>query len=90
MESNYSSYQNGNQTREQDFQKLSQTIGTSIQKISQNGSALFIYIMYLYYMFFVFSFGYATYGKSDWYSSRLPRTPKTIVSEIIDKLLKCP
>lgn len=37
MDSNYSSYQNGVQVREQDFQKLSQTIGTSIQKISQNG-----------------------------------------------------
>lgn len=32
------SYQNGGQNREQDFQKLSQTIGTSIQKISQNGN----------------------------------------------------
>lgn len=31
------SYQIGSQNREQDFQKLSQTIGTSIQKISQNG-----------------------------------------------------
>lgn len=31
------SYQNSGQTKEQDFQKLSQTIGTSIQKISQNG-----------------------------------------------------
>lgn len=31
------SYQNTTQSREQDFQKLSQTIGTSIQKISQNG-----------------------------------------------------
>lgn len=37
MDNGYNSYQNGNQVREQDFQKLSQTIGTSIQKISQNG-----------------------------------------------------
>lgn len=37
----FSSYQNGNQIREQDFQKLSQTIGTSIQKISQNGKVWF-------------------------------------------------
>lgn len=36
MES-YSSYQTGSTGREQDFQKLSQTIGSSIQKISQNG-----------------------------------------------------
>lgn len=35
MDSN--SYQNSGATKEQDFQKLSQTIGTSIQKISQNG-----------------------------------------------------
>lgn len=35
-----SSYQNGAQVREQDFQKLSQTIGTSIQKISQNVSSM--------------------------------------------------
>ncbi|KAG5889567.1 hypothetical protein JTB14_018552 [Gonioctena quinquepunctata] len=39
MESNFPSYQNG-QAREQDFQKLSQTIGTSIQKISQNVSSM--------------------------------------------------
>ncbi|VEN40320.1 unnamed protein product [Callosobruchus maculatus] len=40
MESNYSSYQNGGQNREQDFQKLSQTVATSIQKISQNVSSM--------------------------------------------------
>nr|CAI5832655.1 unnamed protein product [Callosobruchus analis] len=40
MESNYSSYQNGGQNKEQDFQKLSQTIATSIQKISQNVSSM--------------------------------------------------
>ncbi|KAJ8951285.1 hypothetical protein NQ318_008188 [Aromia moschata] len=40
METNYPSYQNGGQSREQDFQKLSQTIGTSIQKISQNVSSM--------------------------------------------------
>ncbi|XP_044269663.1 syntaxin-7 [Tribolium madens] len=34
------SYQNGGQNREQDFQKLAQTIGTSIQKISQNVSSM--------------------------------------------------
>ncbi|CAG9854137.1 unnamed protein product [Phyllotreta striolata] len=39
MEGNFS-YQNGEQNREQDFQKLSQTIGTSIQKISQNVSSM--------------------------------------------------
>ncbi|CAG9839554.1 unnamed protein product [Diabrotica balteata] len=39
MESNLG-YQNGSQSREQDFQKLSQTIGTSIQKISQNVSSM--------------------------------------------------
>ncbi|XP_060535405.1 syntaxin-7 [Cylas formicarius] len=38
MESGGGSYQNGTQTRDHDFQKLSQTIGTSIQKISQNVS----------------------------------------------------
>jgi syntaxin 7 len=39
MEGNYSfsSYHNGGPGREKDFQKLAQTIGTSIQKISQNG-----------------------------------------------------
>ncbi|XP_017778025.1 PREDICTED: syntaxin-7 [Nicrophorus vespilloides] len=39
MES-FSSYQNGSSNREQDFQKLSQTIGSSIQKISQNVSSM--------------------------------------------------
>ncbi|PSN57959.1 hypothetical protein C0J52_00203 [Blattella germanica] len=40
MEGNYSfsSYHNGGPGREKDFQKLAQTIGTSIQKISQNGT----------------------------------------------------
>lgn len=33
----FSSYHNGGGNREQDFQKLAQTIGTSVQKISQNG-----------------------------------------------------
>jgi hypothetical protein len=39
MEGNYSfsSYHNGGPGREKDFQKLAQTVGTSIQKISQNG-----------------------------------------------------
>lgn len=37
MDSSYSSYHNGTQHREQDFQKVAQTIGTSIQKIFQNG-----------------------------------------------------
>nr|CAD7406741.1 unnamed protein product [Timema cristinae] len=38
MDGNYSfsSYHNGGPGREKDFQKLAQTIGTSIQKISQN------------------------------------------------------
>jgi syntaxin 7 len=42
MEGNYSfsSYHNGGPGREKDFQKLAQTIGTSIQKISQNGKSL--------------------------------------------------
>ncbi|XP_022904107.1 syntaxin-7 [Onthophagus taurus] len=39
MES-FSSYHNGGQNREQDFQKLAQTIGSSIQKISQNVSSM--------------------------------------------------
>ncbi|KAF2902600.1 hypothetical protein ILUMI_03578 [Ignelater luminosus] len=39
MES-FSSYHNGGQNREQDYQKLAQTIGTSIQKISQNVSSM--------------------------------------------------
>lgn len=39
MES-FSSYHNGGQNREQDFQKLTQTIGSSIQKISQNVSSM--------------------------------------------------
>ncbi|KAF7281148.1 syntaxin 7 [Rhynchophorus ferrugineus] len=33
-------YQNGNQNRDQDFEKLTQTIGSSIQKISQNVSSM--------------------------------------------------
>jgi syntaxin 7 len=42
MEGNYSftSYHNGGPGREKDFQKLAQTIGSSIQKISQNGKSL--------------------------------------------------
>lgn len=39
MEYNYPSYQNG-ASKETDFQKLSQTIATSIQKISQNVSSI--------------------------------------------------
>lgn len=38
MDGSFSSYHNGTQHREQDFQKLAQTIGTSIQKIFQNGT----------------------------------------------------
>ena len=37
MDAGFSSYHNGGPAREQDFGKLSQTIGTSILKISQNG-----------------------------------------------------
>lgn len=37
MDIGFSSYHNGGPTREQDFGRLSQTIGTSILKISQNG-----------------------------------------------------
>lgn len=42
MEGNYSfsSYHNGGPGREKDFQKLAQTIGTSIQKIQQNVSSM--------------------------------------------------
>jgi syntaxin 7 len=42
MEGSYSfsSYHNGGPGREKDFQKLAQTVGTSIQKISQNGKPL--------------------------------------------------
>ncbi|XP_069701712.1 syntaxin-12 isoform X2 [Periplaneta americana] len=42
MEGNYSfsSYHNGGPGREKDFQKLAQTIGTSIQKILQNVSSM--------------------------------------------------
>ncbi|XP_044732024.1 syntaxin-7 [Chrysoperla carnea] len=36
----FSSYHNGGGTREQDSQKLAQTIGTSVQKISQNVSSM--------------------------------------------------
>lgn len=37
MDIGFSSYHNGGPAREQDFGRLSQTIGTSILKISQNG-----------------------------------------------------
>lgn len=42
MEGSYSfsSYHNGGPGREKDFQKLAQTVGTSIQKISQNVSSM--------------------------------------------------
>ncbi|XP_063239442.1 syntaxin-12 [Bacillus rossius redtenbacheri] len=42
MDNNYSfsSYHNGGPGREKDFQKLAQTVGTSIQKISQNVSSM--------------------------------------------------
>ncbi|KAB0797599.1 hypothetical protein PPYR_08592 [Photinus pyralis] len=36
----FSSYHNGGQNREQDYQKLSQTIGSSIEKISHNVSSM--------------------------------------------------
>lgn len=38
MDIGFSSYHNGGPAREQDFGRLSQTIGTSILKISQNGN----------------------------------------------------
>ncbi|KAK9885936.1 hypothetical protein WA026_013813 [Henosepilachna vigintioctopunctata] len=37
---NFPSYQNGNQGKQQDFQKLALTVETSIQKISQNVSSM--------------------------------------------------
>ncbi|XP_045462878.1 syntaxin-7 [Harmonia axyridis] len=37
---NFPSYQNGNQGKQQDFQKLTLTVETSIQKISQNVSSM--------------------------------------------------
>ncbi|XP_015586291.1 syntaxin-7 [Cephus cinctus] len=40
MDTGFSSYHNGGLTREQDFGRLSQTIGTSILKISQNVSSM--------------------------------------------------
>ncbi|XP_076248559.1 syntaxin 7 [Calliopsis andreniformis] len=40
MDIGFSSYHNGGPTREQDFGRLSQTIGTSILKISQNVSSM--------------------------------------------------
>ncbi|KAJ8960672.1 hypothetical protein NQ317_018518 [Molorchus minor] len=40
MDTSYSSYQNGNQTREQDFQKLSQSHRDKYSKISQNVSSM--------------------------------------------------
>ncbi|CAL1686278.1 unnamed protein product [Lasius platythorax] len=40
MDAGFSSYHNGGPAREQDFGKLSQTIGTSILKISQNVSSM--------------------------------------------------
>ncbi|XP_012279547.1 syntaxin-12 [Orussus abietinus] len=40
MDIGFSSYHNGGPTREQDFERLSQTIGTSIMKISQNVSSM--------------------------------------------------
>lgn len=45
MDSSFSSYHNGTQHREQDFQKLAQTIGTSIQKVFQNG--MYFAVVYL-------------------------------------------
>jgi hypothetical protein len=57
MEGSYSfsSYHNGGPGREKDFQKLAQTIGTSIQKISQNGKPLtctmFVYSLSFQYCY---------------------------------------
>lgn len=41
MDIGFSSYHNGGPVREQDFERLSQTVGTSILKISQNGNNFF-------------------------------------------------
>lgn len=41
MDIGFSSYHNGGPVREQDFEKLSQTIGISILKISQNGKSIY-------------------------------------------------
>ncbi|XP_058793392.1 syntaxin-12 [Phymastichus coffea] len=40
MDAGFSSYHNGGPTREQDFNRLAQTIGTSVLKISQNVSSM--------------------------------------------------
>ncbi|XP_008211032.1 syntaxin-12 [Nasonia vitripennis] len=40
MDAGFSSYHNGGPTREQDFSRLAQTVGTSILKISQNVSSM--------------------------------------------------
>ncbi|XP_011314197.1 syntaxin-7 [Fopius arisanus] len=40
MDIGFSSYHNGGPVREQDFERLSQTVGTSILKISQNVSSM--------------------------------------------------
>lgn len=44
MDIGFSSYHNGGPVREQDFERLSQTVGTSILKISQNGNFIFLFI----------------------------------------------
>lgn len=40
MDTEFSSYHNGGPVREQDFDRLAQTVGTSILKISQNVSSM--------------------------------------------------
>lgn len=44
---NFPSYQNGNQEKQQDFQKLALTVETSIQKISQNGEFKLLFYNYI-------------------------------------------
>lgn len=93
MDSN-SSYQNGSQLREQDFQKLTQTIASSIQKITQNGKQnrfsiimLFItLIISLKACFAYYSVVYAKDGQPDWDAPRFTGFAKTAVSIYLLKM----
>ena len=57
MEGYSNSYQNGSVSKEAEFQRLAQSIGTNIQKMIQNGNSVRIYYHLKYHLILdIFSF----------------------------------
>ena len=64
MEGYSNSYQNGSVSKEAEFQRLAQSIGTNIQKMIQNGNTFQIYYHLKYHLILdIFSFQIYFYFK---------------------------